>query len=88
MEYAIESSNEKTVLGREAFIASKSIWRRRMNVSMFMPVQLVSMTQSAIKRLVMETADEVDGLSLAHDIVDGEVSLPVISLVDPVAICC
>ena len=88
MEYAIESPDENSVLGREAFIASKSIWRRRVNVSMLTPIQSVAMTQSTIKRLMTEMADEFDGLSLAHDIEDGEVSFPVMLLVDLVAGCC
>ena len=67
----MESPDENSVLGRDAFIASKSIWRRRVNVSMFTPVQSVAMTQFPIKRLMTDMADDVDGFSLAHDIEDG-----------------
>ena len=71
MEYAIESPDENSVLGREAFIAAKSIWRRRVNVSILTPVQSVAMTQSPIRRLMTDMADDVDGFSLAHDIEEG-----------------
>ena len=77
MEYAIASPEENKTLGRAAFIASMSIWRRRVNVSRSTPVQSVEITQSPIKRVMIEAPEDVAALSLNHDIDEGFVMFSV-----------
>ena len=44
--------------------------------------------EAAFDKCWTETADDVDGFSLAHDILDRDASLPVISSVSPAGGCC